>query len=174
MASAVTVSVMNEIESQAQDAAAFRAVLTQHRSLGPRGFLILMCAIGLVSFVTGFVFLAMGAWPVFGFFGLDVLLVYVAFRLNYRSARLFETVELTPRLLTVTRIHPSGLRESFDFNPYWVRVRVLERPDGRTDLRLASHGRELAFGRFLTDDERRDFASALSGALGAARATTSL
>ena len=115
------------------------------------------------------VFLAMGAWPVFGFFGLDVALVYIAFRLNYRSGRLYELVELTPETLTVTRVHPSGKRESFDFNPYWVRVRLAEGPQGRTDLRLASHGRELSFGRFLTDDERRDFSDALAGALIEAR-----
>jgi uncharacterized membrane protein len=112
----------------------------------------------------------MGAWPVFGFFGLDVALVYFAFRLNYRSGRLHELIELTPALLTVTRVHPSGKRESFDFNPYWVRVSLTEDRQGRTELRLASHGSELSFGRFLTDDERRDFSLALAGALSTARA----
>ncbi len=149
---------------------AFRAVLYPHRSLGPTGFLVLMTAIGGVSFITGMVFLLKGAWPVFGFFGLDVALVYAAFRLNYRSGRLYETVELTPETLTVTRVFPSGERESFDFNPYWGRVRLAEGPQGRTDLRLASHGREFSFARFLTDDERRDLLQALSGALAEARA----
>jgi uncharacterized membrane protein len=148
----------------------FRAVLHPHRSLGPKGFLILMLSIGGVSFTTGMVFLMMGAWPVFGFFGLDVALVYVAFRLNYRSGRIYELVELTPEALTVTRVHPSGKRESFDFNPYWVRVSLAQEGSGRTDLRLASHGREFSFGRFLTDDERRDFSNALNGALHQARA----
>jgi uncharacterized membrane protein len=148
----------------------FRAVLHPHRSLNPTGFLILSVAIGSVSFVTGIVFLMMGAWPVFGFFGLDVALVYFAFRLNYRSGRLHELVDLTPASLTVTRVHPSGKRESFDFNPYWVRVMLAEDRRGRTDLKLTSHGSELSFGRFLTDDERRDFSRALAGALLDARA----
>jgi uncharacterized membrane protein len=147
----------------------FRAVLYPHRSLGPTGFLILMLAIGGVSFVTGMAFLLKGAWPVFGFFGLDVALVYFAFKLNYRAGRLYETVELKPEALTITRVFPSGKQESFDFNPYWVRVRLAEGPQGRTDLRLASHGREFSFARFLTDDERRDLSSALSGALAQAR-----
>lgn len=147
----------------------FRAVLYPHRSLGPKGFLVLMLAIGGVSFVTGMVFLMKGAWPVFGFFGLDVALVYAAFRLNYRSGRLYETVELTPQALTITRVHPSGHQESFGFNPYWVRVRLAEGPQGRTDLRLASHGQEFAFARFLTDEERRDLSLSLSGALAEAR-----
>lgn len=148
----------------------FRAVLYPHRSLGPTGFLVLMLAVGGVSFITGMVFLLMGAWPVTGFFGLDVALIYAAFRLNYRAGRMYETVELTPEMLVVTRVHPSGRQESFDFNPYWVRVRLAPTPQGRTDLRLTSHGREFAFARFLTEDERREFSDTLSGALAQARA----
>jgi uncharacterized membrane protein len=162
---------MNPPDTGRRSPQAFRAVLHPHRSLGPTGFLVLMVAIGSISFVTGMVFLMMGAWPVFGFFGLDVALVYFAFRLNYRSGRLHELVDLTPASLTVTRVHPSGKRECFDFNPYWVRVLLAEDRRGRTDLRLTSHGSELSFGRFLTDDERRDFSHALAGALLEARAT---
>ncbi len=147
----------------------FRAVLRPHRSLGPTGFLVLMSIISAVSFTTGAVFYFMGAWPVLGFFGLDVLIIYIAFRLNYRAGRLHETVELNSSDLTVTRFHPSGRTERFVLNPYWVRVRLAEGRDGRTDLRLHLHGKELSFGRFLTDDERRDFAKALTGALIEAR-----
>jgi uncharacterized membrane protein len=147
----------------------FCAVLTPHRSLGPKGFLALMLAFGTVSFVTGMVFLAMGAWPVLGFFGLDVLLLYIAFRLNYRSARRYETLELTPTQFVLTRVHPSGRRELFDCNPYWARVSLREWPDGRTALSVVSRGSELRFGSFLTDDERRDLASALKEALLTAR-----
>jgi uncharacterized membrane protein len=161
---------MSSPDTAPQSPQGFRAVLHPHRSLSPTGFLILMVAIGSVSFVTGMVFLMMGAWPVFGFFGLDVALVYFAFRLNYRSGRLHELVDLTPASLTVTRVHPSGKRECFDFNPYWVRVQLAEDRGGRTDLKLKSHGSELSFGRFLTDDERRDFSRALAGALLDARA----
>ena len=161
---------MTEKWEQAQaEPGAFRAVLTPYRSLGPTGFLLLMAALSGVSFVAGLVFYLAGAWPVAGFFGLDVLLVYLAFRLSYRSGRLYETVDLTPARLTLTRVHPSGRREQFDCNPYWARVNLREWPDGRTDLRLVAQGKELIFGRFLTDDERREFATALKGALVDAR-----
>jgi uncharacterized membrane protein len=148
----------------------FRAVLYPHRSLGPKGFLVLMTAIGGASFITGIAFLLKGAWPVFGFFGLDVALVYAAFKLNYRAGRLYETIDLNPQTLTITRVQPSGAQEKYEFNPYWVRVFLAEGSHGRTDLRLTSHGREFAFGRFLTDDERREFSQTLSGALVQARA----
>lgn len=148
---------------------AFRAVLHPHRSLSPRGFLILMSAIGAVSFVTGLAFLMMGAWPVLGFCGLDVGLVYVAFKLNYRAGRAHEIVELTPDILRVTRVAAGGSSQRFEFNPYWARVKLAQWPDGRTDLKIASHGREFSFGRLLNDDERRDFATALQQALQNAR-----
>ena len=83
---------MDTNPSQKQSSSAAEFVLHPHRSLSPRGFLILMSAIGLVSFVMGMVFLLIGAWPVMGFFGLDVALIYFAFKLNYRSGRLYETV----------------------------------------------------------------------------------
>lgn len=153
-------------------ARAFRAVLHPHRSLSPRGFVVLMGAVGGVSFVTGAAFLAIGAWPVFGFFGLDVALIYVAFKLNYRAGKAYEVIELTPELLSLTRVAAGGATERFEFNPYWARVRLSERPDGRNDIAIASHGNELPFGRLLNNDERREFAAVLESALVDARSTT--
>lgn len=147
----------------------FRAVLVPYRSLGPQGFVVLMTGLAVVSFASGVAFVLMGAWPVAGFFGLDALLLYLAFRLNYRSGRAYETVELTADELTVTRIRPSGRSEQFRLNPYWASVRLRQRPDGRTYLDVTSRGHALAIGRFLTDDERRDFAKALQAALVATR-----
>lgn len=128
-----------------------------------------MLAIGGVSFVSGMVFLLMGAWPIFFFFGLDVALIYLAFRLNYRSGRLYETVDVWRENVALQRVHPSGRSERFEFNPAWVRVLLTEAKNGRTQLALASHGQAVSFGGFLTDDERRDFAAALKDALVTAR-----
>ena len=79
----------------------FAAVITPHRSLGSTGFLILMLCIGALSFACGIMFLLIGAWPVFGFLGLDVLLIYIAFRANFRAARAYEEVTVTASELTV-------------------------------------------------------------------------
>ena len=147
----------------------FRAVLAPNRSLGASGFLVMMLGVGLVSFVMGVAFALIGAWPVLGFFGLDVALIYIAFRLNYRDGRRFETIEIDDATLTLTRVDPKGRSERFEFNPYWVRVRLSRARNGRTRLALASHGRETLFGGFLTDDERSDFAATLRDALVQAR-----
>jgi uncharacterized membrane protein len=147
----------------------FSAVLTPHRSLGPKGFMVLMGAICVVSFGTGLLFYLLGAWPVIGFMGLDVALIYVAFKLNFRALRLYETVALTREALTVTRVAPSGKAQSWSFNPYWVRLSLQPRLGRSSELSLSSHGKTLVFASFLTDDEREDFASALASALTAAR-----
>src|SRR5262245_43760911 len=153
---------MTEANSAPQDPSHFRAVLTPHRSLGPKGFMILMTAVCVVSFATGLLFYMLGAWPVLGFMGLDVLLIYIAFKLNFRALRLYETVDLTDVALTVTRVAPSGRAQSWSFNPYWVRLSLQQRLGRSSELSLASHGRRLVFASFLSDDERKDFASALS------------
>jgi uncharacterized membrane protein len=148
----------------------FSALLTPHRSLGPRGFMVLMGTISAVSFGTGLMFYLMGAWPVVGFMGLDVALIYVAFKLNYRSGKLYETVDLTPESLTVTRVQPSGKAQSWSFNPYWVRLKLDDRIGQSSELSVASHGERLVFASFLSDPEREDFARALRAALSKAKA----
>jgi uncharacterized membrane protein len=79
----------------------FDAVLTAQRSLSRDGFLLLMALLGGVCGALGFAFLLMGAWPVVGFLGLDVVLVWVAFRLSYRAGRLTERLEPSEDSLTV-------------------------------------------------------------------------
>lgn len=161
--------VMTASKPQTQVDPAFRAILYPHRSLSPRGFLLLMSGIGSVSFVAGMVFWWIGAWPVFGFLGLDVALIYWAFRANYRAARASELIELDQDQLTLTRTDPKGRQIAFAFNPYWVRVELRELTGGQTKLALASHGRLVEFGRFLNHDERREFAGVLKGQLGRVR-----
>ena len=148
----------------------FSAVLTPHRSLSPAGFLIFMAVLGGISFVTGMVFLIAGAWPVFGFFGLDVLLVYWAFRLNYRSAKAYEQVTVTPSELKIRKVSHHGRVSEWTLNPVWVQLdRVVHAEFGIERLFLVSHGRRLAIAGFLGPQEKESFAHALSAALGEAK-----
>ncbi len=160
---------MPEDRERQQTEALFSALLTPHRSLGPTGFMVLMIAVCVVSFGTGLMFYLMGAWPVLGFMGLDVALIYAAFKLNYRAARLYETVDLTEDNLTVTRVQPSGKAQSWSFNPYWVRLNLQERIGQSTELSIGSHGSRLVIASFLSDPEREDFAKALGDALSEAK-----
>jgi uncharacterized membrane protein len=143
----------------------FERVLLPHRSLPPAAFNVLMLLLGLVSLAMGIGFLLLGAWPICGFFGLDVAAVYVAFRLSYRSARQREILRLAGDDFTVERIDIYGERRRWRFQPFWLRVVLEERPDESNRLLLASHGRSLVIGDFLGAAVRRELAQNLRTAL---------
>lgn len=148
----------------------FTARLEPYRSLGPRGFAAVMAFVALVSFAAGYVFYRIGAWPVMGFCGLDVAIIYVAFRLNYRSARAFEEVEVRPHTIVLKKVSARGRASEFRFNPAWVRLEVEANEDeGVTRLRLFSHGRGVSVGDFLNPEDRTSFSKAFAGAIREAR-----
>jgi len=143
----------------------FERVLLPHRSLPLRNFNILMLLLGLVSLAVGIGFVSIGAWPVTGFFGLDVALVYIAFRLNYRSARRSETLRLAGGDFTVERIGVRGERWVWRFQPFWLRVILEERPDQSNRLLVASHGTSLVIADFVAPALRRELAAAIRDAI---------
>ena len=129
-----------------------------------------MLCLGAVSFVSGVVFVSMGAWPVCGFFGLDVLLVYVAFRANFRAARAYEVVTITASELTVRKVSQRGGVREWTLNPLWVRLeRIVHEEFGIERLFLVSQGRRLSIAGCLGAHEKKSLAKALSAALGEAK-----
>jgi uncharacterized membrane protein len=152
------------------DPTIFSATLTPHRSLSRVGFLVLMLLFGGVSFVTGMLFLVIGAWPVLGFFGLDVLLLYWAFRLNYWQAKAYEQVTVTPSMLKVRKVSHLGRAREWVLNPLWVQLDKVELEEFGIDrLFLVSRGKKLAIATFLGPDEKAGFAKELGKALIEAR-----
>jgi uncharacterized membrane protein len=152
------------------DPTIFSAVLTPHRSLPRVGFLVLMAVFGGMSFATGVVFLLDGAWPVFGFFGLDVLLLYLAFRISYRRAAAYELVTVTPTALKVQKVSHRGAAREWVLNPLWVRLdKVAHEEFGIERLFLVSRGKQLAIANFLGPAEKASFALALGNALSEAK-----
>src|SRR4051812_34297675 len=112
----------NDFDPESAQPKLFSALLTPHRSLSRTGFLVLMAFLSLVSFAAGLAFLLMGAWPVFGFFGLDVLVVYWAFRINYRHAKATEEISVTASELRVRRVSHRGHVVEWVLNPLWVQL----------------------------------------------------
>lgn len=148
----------------------YQTVLRPHRSLGPKGFRILMIAVGLGSAFASLPFFIMGAWPVVGFFGLDVLLLYCAFKWSYRTARAREEVTLTWFELTVRKISHWGKSSEWHFNPAWVRLhREVDDDYGLMRLAIAERQRLLDIGGFLAPVERAAFAEEFGRALGEAK-----
>lgn len=148
----------------------FSAIITPHRSLSGKGFLIVMALVGGLSFIGGMFFFLLGAWPVIGFLGLDVLLVYWAFRANYRAAAAFEQVVVTPSELRLRRVNHRGETAEWTLNPVWTQLdRETHEDFGLLKLFLVSRGRRLAVAGFLSPKEKESFAAALSAALGEAK-----
>jgi uncharacterized membrane protein len=152
------------------DAPLFEDTLRPHRSLGLKGFRILMIAACAATTALSVLFFLLGAWPIVGFLGLDVLAIYIAFRANFRAARACEHFRLTYFELTFARISAKGARREWRFAPLWVR---LEREDdedyGPQRLTLVSRGRSWQIGRHVGPERKAQFAGGLARALVEAR-----
>lgn len=152
------------------DEAVFEVLITPHRSLGPRGFRTLMALVCIVATVSSVPFVLLGAWPVAGFFGLDLLALYIAFRVNFRDGRAFEEIILTRIELLLRKVTPTGTAREWHFNPAWTRLHRDTDPEfGVQRLALVSRGQSVVVGQALSPDERASLADALGGALAEAR-----
>jgi uncharacterized membrane protein len=144
----------------------FSAVIRPHRSLSPQGFKIVMGLVCLVSVVASLPFMLMGFWPVAGFFGLDFLGLYIAFRVSYRQGEAFELLELTPIRLLFRKVSPRGDVQDWQFNPLWTRLdREVDDEYGMQELSLTSRNEHVVIARDLSPPERETLAEALSRAL---------
>ena len=152
------------------DTPLFSAVMTPNRSLGRRGFGILMLVVAGISFVAGLVFAIAGAWPITGFFGLDVLLIYWAFRVNYRDGRAYEQIVVTPTELMFRKVSPRGAVIEWRCNPLWVKLDWdIHEEFGVQQLHLVSRGERRAIASFLSPEEKEGFGKALQAAIAAAK-----
>ena len=145
----------------------FAATLHPYRSLGWNGFIAVMLAVGAVNLVGAIVFAAVGAWPVLPFLGLDVLLIFLAFRANYRAANAYEEVRITPSLILVRHVAQNGQTREWQFNPLWTRLeRERDEEDG-TILRmtLVQGRRSVDLASKMPPPERAGFADALLRAI---------
>ena len=105
-----------------------------------------------------------------GFFGLDVLVIYWAFRVNFRSAAATEDIMVTPTELRVRRVSHRGHLMEWSFNPLWVQLEQTGDPEfGIERLDLVSRGRRVSIGHFLGPDEKSSFYKALLAALQTAK-----
>ncbi|HEY7457154.1 MAG TPA: DUF2244 domain-containing protein [Xanthobacteraceae bacterium] len=148
----------------------FEATLKPHRSLSRGGFIAVMTVLAGTSFAAGTAFLMMGAWPVFGFFGLDVALVWWAFRANYRAAAAYEDIHMTANHLLVRQVSARGEERESSFNPRWVRLETARDDDfGVTRVALVSRGLPLVIGAFLPPLHKEQLAHGLKAALAAAK-----
>jgi len=160
----------NDFEQLAPEPELFSALLTPHRSLSHTQFSVLMTFVCAISFAAGVMFWRMGAWPVVGFFGLDALLIYWAFKVNFRRGHATEQISVTPSELRIRRVSHRGHVAEWVLNPLWVQLDQKTHAEfGIERLYLVSRGRRVSIASFLGPDEKASFAKALMAGLQAAR-----
>jgi uncharacterized membrane protein len=153
-----------------ENARLFSARLTPHRSLTRRNFHILMVFFGGASLVSSLPFVLLGAWPVAGFMGLDLVILYFAFLANFRAARAYEDVEITFFELLLAKVSAKGQRSEWRFNPAFVRLEQEKDEElGLLRLALVSRGTAVEIASFLGPNDKADFAASLSRALAEAK-----
>src|SRR5689334_6528928 len=132
----------------------FDALIEPNRPLSPRGLVLVIGSVGVISFVAGILFALHGAWPVTPFFGLDVLLLAWAMGASVRASRRREHLLLTSDLLVIERFNPKGQMRREEINPYWLRVEHDDPELLGAELALVSRGKRWVVGAFLGAEER--------------------
>jgi uncharacterized membrane protein len=155
----------------------FKQTLTiwPYRSLSKHGFAIVMAVLASLAFCIGLGFFLLGAWPVIGFLGLELLVVWGAFKLNYRAARQRQKLTATERELVVENVAPTGETDIVRMPADWLRVEVTPKTPPEMSARyrqriyVTSHGRRTEIGGFLHPVETPSLAAELSTMLENAR-----
>ncbi len=145
------------------------AVLVPNRSLPNPGFIALMAVLVIMSVVAALAYLRMGAWPIPFFFGLDILLVWMAFRISYRDGRRREIIRISRDRVMVHRLHPNGPVRHYVLPTAWTRVTIHQSGKHEAAVELSASGKRLVVGRFLSPSERPGLGAAIERALGRAR-----
>jgi uncharacterized membrane protein len=141
------------------------AVITPHRSLSDRGFMVLISIITVANCASAAVFLKMGATLVPVFLGIDVLAVLVALLVSIRRARNRERVQVSASEVRVVHETPAASTLVWESPTAFTRLFVERDEDQVTALRLALSGREIPVAAALSPRERTEFAKALDRAI---------
>lgn len=148
------------------DRPVYAATIRPNRSLGRRGFRVVMGGCCLVSVVTSVWCWRMGFWPIAGFFGLDMLALYAALSVSARRGHSFEEVMISQIEILLARVSHRGERREWRFNPLWTKLATVEDDEyGLQRLSLVSRRVEVVVARDASPDERARIATGLSQAL---------
>lgn len=149
----------------------FSARISENRSLDHRAFRLVMTLVCLAGIMSSLPFVMLGAWPVAGFFGLDVLALFIAFKVNFARARGFEEVSVSMLAVMLRKVTHRGQEAEWRFNPLWTRLESIHDEDfGLMRLALVSRGVTVPVAAALSPPERESFAAAFTLALAQARA----
>ena len=154
------------LDPDSMDSPLFQATIRPHQSLSQDGFKVVMSGCCLVSAVVSIKMMQAGFWPVAGFFGLDMLALFIALKISFRRGRSFEEVMISPIAVILARVTHRGVRREWRFNPIWTRLtRVEDEEYGLQTLTLISRREHVVVARDASPPERAAIADGLTRAL---------
>lgn len=137
-----------------EKAADFTFVARRNNSLSSGGRFLVLGSLAVLVLAISLGFALNGAWLIFPFAGLDILMVYLAFRYVEQHASDYECITFHDDSIVIES-QRRGKADRFEFNRHWVQVMFTEpRGTERGRLLLRSHGKEVAFGIHLTGEQR--------------------
>ncbi len=151
----------------AQAVKTWSVTLTPHRSLNGPAFKILFIWVIALNLLIAAFFYRLGAWPVFGFLGLDVVVLWWAFKANNKAAQYSERIVIAGDEVTLLRQTRDDQPIKTNFNRRWLHI-ILEYDATREvvgRLLLVSSGKATEIASFLGAEERQSLAAELKRAL---------
>jgi uncharacterized membrane protein len=153
------------------DSPAFSAEIRPQRSASERGINVFILVLAPIFLAPGIGFALVDAWPVAGFLGLDLAVLYGALRFSLRAGRARERITIGGGRVRVTRTDPRGRAETWDAPLDAARIAPTGQPGVSGGVAIHVHGSAIAVGRWLDAEDRRHLSDELLAAARGARAS---
>ena len=135
--------------------------LEPSKSLKPEGANLVLVILGSFGLVISASFMVFGAWPVFGFMALDVLLIYIAFQAQYRRSDRGQEITISNDKIEIKYFKRGVCVRTILLNKYWAKLEHFNPFNRQSKLMFSSHGKFSEIGEFLSLKEKQKLAADL-------------
>ena len=140
--------------------------LEPSKSLRPGGANLILVILGGFGLVISGSFMVFGAWPVFGFMALDVLLIYIGFQAQYRRSNRGQEITISNDKIEIKYFKGGVCVKTILLNKYWAKLEQFNCFNRRSKLMFSSHGKFSEIGEFLSLKEKQKLVADLKPLLG--------
>ena len=106
--------------------------------------------------------MAMGAWPVLGFMGLEVFLIYIFFKILFHKNNFYEHIILDTKHFNIFYNNKNKTIDTIVLEPTWLQVKLNKT---EKSLFVLTHGKIIELGKCLAFKEKVSLAKTIDDAL---------
>ena len=136
----------------------------RYNSSSPHARLLVFGSLGMFTLAIAGAFVLVGAWPVAPFAGLECLALLAAYRWLRHHDEDYELITIEGDDVIVETRNGSK-RERVPMSRFWAQVVIEDQAGGKKRVFLRAHGREIEFGRLLSDEAKLSVAKRLRAKL---------